>query len=157
MYQWLILTLLFCSLGVRAQDKRALDSTDKVIINSIIRPAEQSAGNQEPNWTAIEAQVKASYSEVQCDRAITKARIYHYYGRDWAKFSNALVHYTEAYEDKSDAALMNKNARMVLDHSENLAEWRTALDWIRHALDKDPENSACKATKAALEARINGH
>lgn len=69
-----LLFAIFSTVGARAQDKKSLDSVDKVIIGTIIRPAEQNAGGQEPNWTAIQQQIRASYSEVQTDRAVTKAQ-----------------------------------------------------------------------------------
>lgn len=149
--------LVLFSARVQAQDKKALDSVDKVIIKTIIQLAERAAGEAGPNWAAIEAQIWASYSEIQCDRAVTKARIYYYYGKDWAKFCSAIVHYTDAYEDKDDAALMNKNAGFILQRSQNPTEWKAALGWIPHALDKDPESQTYKATRDALSAKLVGH
>jgi hypothetical protein len=156
MLKTLAIAMLFAVATANGQDKHALDSVDKMIINSIINPAEKAAGGQEPNWTTIQQQVKASYSDVQTDRAITKAQIYYYWSKDWAKFSTALVHYTVAYEDKEDLKLMNKNAKMVMDHSANPADWKAALGWVQHAADKEPGNVDYKATADALQAKING-
>jgi hypothetical protein len=154
---FLILTIS-TSFRAVAQDsaakKRALDSTDKVIIATIIRPAEQAAGSLEPNWASIESQVRASYSDIQTDRAITKARIYYYFNRDWAKFSSAIVLYTDAYEDKRDAGLMNKNAGFILRYSQNPKEWRAALGWVQRALEAEPGNAACQAMRDALQAKL---
>lgn len=148
--------LAFLAIGGRAQDKKYLDSVDRVIIKQIIEPAEQSAGGQEPSWAALRLQIRVSYSEVQTDRAITKAQIYFNWSRDWAKFSTAIVHYTEAYEDKEDGKLMNKNAKFILEHSEDPKEWKTALGWVQHAADKEPDNADFKATRDALAAKVNG-
>jgi hypothetical protein len=156
MHKLLPLGLITLTLTTQAQDKKALDSVDKVIISGIVKPAEQSAGAEGPNWTAIQQQVKASYTEVQTDRAITKAKIFYYYGKDWAQFSAAIVRYTDAYEDKDDGVLMNKNAKMILDHSQDPKEWKAALGWIQHALDKAPDNSTYKATRDALNAKLVG-
>ncbi|HXB07667.1 MAG TPA: hypothetical protein VNW04_11135 [Puia sp.] len=156
MYKLQTFSLLFMALAGRAQDKKALDSVDKIIINSIIKPAEQAAGDQAPNWAALEAQIKASYSDVQTDRAVTKAKIFYYWSKDWPQFSTALVHYTDVYEDKEDFKLMDKNAKMVVDHSTNLRDWKAALTWVQHAADKEPGNAEYKATVDALKAKING-
>jgi len=39
---------------------------------------------------------------------------------------------------------MNKNARMVLDHSENPADWKAAQAWVKYASDKNPSNEEFK-------------
>jgi len=157
MYKLLALGLMTLSLSTHAQDKKALDSVDNVIMKTIVNPAEDRAGSDGPNWVAISQQARASYTDVQTDRAITKAKIYYYYGKDWAQFSTAIVHYTDAYEDKNDGALMNKNAKMILDHSQDPKEWKAALGWIQHALEKSPDNSTYKATRDALNAKLVGH
>jgi hypothetical protein len=156
MYKLLAFGLIFSTLSSRAQDKKALDSVDKVIISTIIKPAESAAGSVGPNWVAIGQQVRVSYSDEQTDRAITKAKIYYYYGKDWAQFSSAIVHYTDTYENKDDGELMNKNAKMILDHSQDPKEWKVALGWIQRALDKAPDNSSYKATRDALNAKLVG-
>lgn len=158
MYKLLLaIGLLFLAISVNAQDKHSLDSVDKIIINTIINSAEQTAGDREPAWATIELQVRASYTETETDRAITKAQIYYYYGKNWPKFSAAIVHYTEAYENKEDLALMNKNAQFILQHSENPQEWKTAQGWVKHPVDQDASNAGDKATYDALAVRINGH
>jgi hypothetical protein len=156
MYKLLILGLLTLTLSTHAQDKKALDSVDKIIMQTIINPAEEGAASEGPNWVAIGQQVRASYTEAQTDRAVTKAKIYYYYGKDWAQFSTAIVHYTDTYESKDDLPLMNKNAKMILDHSLNPADWKAAQSWAKHAADKNPSNAAYRATYDALTAKING-
>jgi hypothetical protein len=139
---------------VRAQDKKSLDSVDRILIARFITPAEQKAGDQEPQWATIALQIKASYSDTQADRAITKAQIYYYYGKNWPLFEKALVHYTVAYEDKEDGPLMNKNANFVLAHSTDQGELKTALAWVKHASDKEPSNADYKATCDAIQAKL---
>jgi hypothetical protein len=157
MHKLLAFGLMTLTFTAKAQDKKALDSVDKVNMKTIINPAEESAGSGAPNWAVISQQVRASYTEIQTDRAVTKAKIYYYYAKDWAQFSTAIVHYTDAYEDKDDGALMNKNAKMILDHSPDPKEWKAALAWIQHVLDKAPDNQAYKATRDALNAKLVGH
>lgn len=146
-------SLCFLTLAATAQDKRTLDSTDKVILTNIIRPAEQAAGGREPDWTALTEKIKDAYSPVQADRAVTKAQIYYYWNKDWPKFSKALVHFTDAYEDKEDGQLMNRNAKMILDHSADPADWKAAQAWIKHALDKEPTNATYQTTYDGLTAK----
>src|SRR5258708_6561128 len=155
MYKLVLSGLLLVSSLSYAQNKKSLDSVDKIIINQIITPAEQHDPGQEPQWTALTQQIKASYSDVQADRAITKGQIYFYYGKNWPKFCAALVHYTEAYEDKNDLALMNKNANFILDRSTDPKELATALGWIKHAVDKEPSNEKYKTIYDALAAKVN--
>jgi hypothetical protein len=151
-----IAALIFVASRADAQDKHSLDSVDQVIIDKIITPAEQAGGDAEPNWSSIKQQTLAGYSAVQTDRAVTKAQIYFYWTKDWPKFSTAIVHYTEAYEDKDDLDLMNKNAKFILQWSADPKEWATALRWIQHGVDKAPDNADYKATRDGLVAKING-
>jgi hypothetical protein len=154
MHKILAIALLFVTVSVKAQDKHALDSVDKLIISTIINPAEREANVDEPNWTAIGVQVRASYTEVQADRAITKAQIYYYYNKDWPKFSTAIVHFTNAYEDKDDLKLLNKNAGFILEHSTDQSELKAAQGWMKHAVDKEPSNTTYQETYKALTAKI---
>lgn len=156
MYKLSLSILLLSATFAQAQDKHTLDSVDKLIIAQFITPAEEKSPDQEPAWGALRIRILASYSDTQADRAITKGQIYFYYGRDWAKFSTAIVHYTDAYENKDDARLMNKNADFILQHSQNPKEWKAAQGWVKHILDKDPSNTACKTTYDALTSKING-
>jgi hypothetical protein len=154
MHKFLFSSLILSATFAHGQDKRALDSVDKVIINQIIAPAEQSAASQEPSWTAILLQIKATYSDTQADRAITKAQIYYYYNKNWPKFSTAIVHYTETYEDKDDLKLMNKNANFILQHSTDPKELATARSWMKHAIEKEPSNETYKTTYDALGEKL---
>lgn len=149
-------SLLLLAATTYAQDKKSLDSVDKVVIRTIIQPAEEQAGANEPAWAAIDQQIRMTYSETQADRALTKAQIYYYYGKNWPRFSTALVHYTETYEDKNDFALMNKNANFILTYSSNPLEWQAAQAWIKTAVNKEPDNKTYKTTYDSLAAKING-
>lgn len=156
MQRLLMLSIALLAFSAYGQEKKALDSIDKVILSTIINPAETAAGSGEPDWTAIQVKVRASYTDLQTDRAITKAKIYYYWNTDWPKFSTALIHYTEAYESKDELELMNKNATMVLEHSEARTDWQVALGWIQHAVDKAPDNGNYKATRDGLKAKLAG-
>jgi hypothetical protein len=156
MHKSLAIAILLAVTTANAQDKHSLDSVDDIIFRTIINPAEEAVNGQEPAWTAIQQQIRAGYTDVQTDRALTKARIYYYFGKDWLKFSAAIVHYTEAFENKEDLPLMNKNAKMILQHSQDPKEWKTALAWVQHAVDKEPGNLTYKTTADGLKAKING-
>ena len=129
---------------------------DSVILADIILPMiSKSSGTQDvPDWQALGADIRTRYGDSYVDRTVTKARIYYYFGKDWPLFSKALVHFTEAYEDKDNLQLMNKNAKMVLKYSQNPDEWKTATSWIKHAMEKDPDNGDYKDTYNALAAKI---
>ncbi len=157
MYKLFLCCLLLAATITNAQDKKTLDSVDNVIIKTLIQPALKQAGGSEPAWPAVSQQIRMTYTESQTDRALTKAQIYYYYSRNWTKFSTAIVHYTDTYEDKDDLNLMNKNAGFILQHSENPGEWQTAQGWIKHAVDAKPDNAAYKATYDALTAKLNTH
>jgi hypothetical protein len=93
----------------------------------------------------------ATYS----DRTITSAKIYYYYGKDWPLFSIVLVRYTDTYEDKENLKLMNKNEMMILQYGTNPAELKAATAWVKHAVDKEPSNTAYQETYSALAAKSN--
>lgn len=132
-----------------------LERTDSIIMADLIDPQVKNAASQgkSPDWESLKANVLLKYDATATDRAITKSRIYYYYGKDWSLFSTAIVHYTEAYEDKEDLRLMNKNAKFILRYSENPGEWKTAEGWVKHAVDKEPSNTAFKETYDALAVK----
>lgn len=157
--------LLGCSLAItvtHAQADHKLDSqtvaTDKTIGHEIIQPALQTARdqNQEPDWKVLRTTIITRFDASYADRNITKAKIFFNYGRDWAQFSTALVQYTQQYEWRDSLSLMDKNAKMVLDHSQNPADWKTAQSWAKYASDKNPSNDTYRATYDALTAKIAG-
>jgi len=154
-FSLLILVSVLTVSSVHAQ-KADPNTTDSIILAQIINPAEEQATSQgkAPNWDLITAAVKVKYDETATDRAVTKAEIYYYYGKDWGKFSTAIVHFTEAYEDKSDYKLMNKNAKFILRYSTNPEEWKTAQTWVKTAMDKEPANAAYKETYDNLAAKL---
>jgi hypothetical protein len=128
--------------------------TDKTIMADIIRPA--LGAGQEPDWKILRTTIVAKYGDTYADRNVTKARIFYFYGKDWAQFSTALVQYTQNYEFRDSLSLMNKNAKMVLEHSDNPADWKAAQGWVKYAADKNPSNEEYKATLEALGAKIGG-
>lgn len=64
------------------------------------------------------------------------------------------MHFTVDYENKEDLRLMNKNAKMILKYSKDPEDWKTALTWVKHAVDKEPANAAYKETFDALSEKI---
>jgi len=157
--------LLGCILTVtvaHAQADHKLDSqtvaNDKVIMHEILAPALKTAHeqNQEPDWKILRTTITSRFDPTYADRNITKAKIYYFYGRDWPQFSTALVNYTQEYEWRDSLSLLDKNARMILDHSRNPAEWKAAQSWAKYASGKNPSNAIYRATYDALTAKING-
>lgn len=158
--------LLGCFLAftvAHAQADHKLDSQtvagDKVIMHEILGPALKSAREQDqtPDWKVLSTTITTRFDASYADRNITKAKIYYFYGHDWAQFSTALVQYTQQYEWRDSLALMDKNARMVLDHSQNPADWKAAQSWAKYASDKNPSNDTYRATYDALTAKIAGN
>jgi hypothetical protein len=126
---------------------------DSIILADIIMPLVNNAAVA-PDWRALGADIKSKYGDSYVDRSVTKAEIYYYYGKDWPLFCKALVHYTEVYENKDDLPLMNKNAKMVLQYSQSTDEWRSAAGWVKHAMDKQPDDHGYKDTYDALTTKI---
>lgn len=152
-----IVMILICfltgSLASYGQSKKQLDSVDKVIIAQYITPAEQQAGAEDPQWGALVQKIKESHTGIEADRAVHKAQIYYYYGKNWPKFCSALVIYTDSYEDKNDFKLMDKNANMVLLRSNEVADFQKAAAWMMPATNTG--NDAYKKTYEALIAKIS--
>jgi hypothetical protein len=164
--QKIVFALLGCCLAftvAHAQADHKLDSqtvaNDNVIMHEILGPALNSAReqNQEPDWKVLRTTITTRFDPTYADRNITKAKIFFFYNRDWAQFSTALVQYTQQYEWKDSLSLMNMNARMVLDHSQNPADWKAAQSWAKYASDKNPSNDTYRATYDALTAKIAGN
>ena len=153
--------LLVVAVAHAQADHKLDDQTvanDKVISKEIIHPALQNARsqNQEPDWKVLRTSITTRFDAASADRNITKAQIFFFYGRDWARFSTALVQYTQNYEWRDSLSLMNTNAKMVLDHSQNPAEWKSAQSWAKYASDKNPSNDTYRATYDALTEKIAG-
>jgi|SRR6185437_1279374 len=161
-----LFALLGCFLAVTvtyAQADHKLDSqtvaNDKVIMHEILSPALKTARaqNQEPDWNVLRTTITTRFDASYADRNIAKSKIFFFYGRDWAQFSTALVNYTRQYEWRDSLSLMNMNAKMVLDHSTNPADWKAAQSWAKYASDKNPSNDTYRATYDALTAKISGN
>jgi len=162
MYKLLTVSLLLITICSRAQSDHPLDAktlqNDSVILGQIIQPALQTARaqHQEPDWKILRTSIVTRYEARYGDRNVTKAKIYFFYGTDWTQFCAAIVQYTNAYEYKDDFKVMNGNAKMILQHSQNPAEWKAAQSWVKHAVDKLPAEEKYKTTYDALTAKING-
>jgi hypothetical protein len=151
-----LMAIGFTTLHAQSANSPEVKKKDSIIMADIVNPAVNTArqANETPNWALLTASVTGKYDATYADRTITKARIYYYYGKDWPAFSTAIVHYTQAYEDKEDLKLMNKNAKMILQYSTNPDELKTAATWVKHAVDKEPSNTAYQETYQALAAKI---
>jgi hypothetical protein len=156
----LVVFVIFCFQCLQAQSSKATSSemltrqhNDSIILADMIMPL-MNDGAAVPDWDGLGAAVKAKYGDSYADRSVTKAQIYYYYNRDWPLFCNALVHYTETYENKDDLRRMNKNAKMVLEYSESTEECKTAAAWVKHAMDKEPDDHGYKDTYDALTTKI---
>jgi hypothetical protein len=152
----------FAFFAATAQSDHKLDDqtiqTDKTIRAQIIKPfiAAADQQNQPPDWKVLRTTIVAQYGDTYADRTITKARLIYYYGKDWPQFSSMLVQYTNNYEYRDSLPLMNMNAKMVLDHSDNPTNLKAALSWAKYASDKNPSNEEYKTTLDALTAKLNG-
>jgi len=156
--------LVIAGVTLRAQSSSVNNAvkirrTDSLIIATIISPEEQQAGedSREPDWASLSPLIKTKYSAEDAERSITKAKIYFYYGKDWPEFNKALVLYTVKYEDKNDLRLMNINANYILKFSSDPEELKTALGWIKPALEKEPGNQDYKKTYDALNTKITSN
>lgn len=127
------------------------DIVDKILINEDIDPLRQ---NGNADWKQINKALTEKYDATIADRAITKAKIYSCYGKDWQEFTAALVHYTDEYEDKANLKLLDKNARYVLQHSQSKREMQSALTWNELTLAEQPGNKDFIATNAALKTKL---
>ena len=134
-------------------DNKTLQN-DSIILQTIVLPSIQGA-TQELNWKVLRTMIVTRYDDSYGDRNVTKAKIYYFYNNDWAQFSTAIVQYTQNYEYKDSLSLMNKNAKMILQHSDNPADLKAALSWAKYASDKNPSNEEYKATYDALSAKLN--
>ncbi len=159
MHKLLTVSFLLITMACHAQADHKLDTqtlqTDSAILKEIILPAIRQ--HQEPDWKVLRTTIVTRYNDSYGDRNVIKAKIYYFYGKDWAQFSTAIVQYTRAYECKDDLALMNGNAKMILAHSQNPAEWKAAQVWVKYAMDKAPSEEKYKTTYDALAEKIKGN
>lgn len=132
-----------------------LKRKDSLIAADIINPAVRQAisDGEEPDWNGLFQQVSKLYDDVYADRTITRAEIYYYYQRNWPAFAAAITNYTEKFEDKTNAAIMNTNANFILKYSENKSEIEKAIEWIKLAVAADDKNQVYKDTFRALEKK----
>jgi hypothetical protein len=125
----MLLVIGLISTALKAQTKDEKNALDKKVIAEVIKSAQEQASqnNQQPDWDSLRKVITGKYNATEADRAITKAKIYASYGRDWPTFTAAIVHYTDAYEDKDDLVLMNKNANFILQQSNSKVKWKGQL------------------------------
>lgn len=131
---------------------------DSVVMKDIFEPLVTDAVNNDetPDWAALKSTLTAKYDAAFAERFVWKAKIYYYYDRDWPEFNAALVYYTNTYEDHTNAKLLNKNAKMILQNCTDAKQLQEALGWSKQALAKDPANDDYKQTLAAINTKIAG-
>lgn len=154
----ILLVLLMSVQLIHAQSTKTLSArdieqqrNDSLILADMIMPL---AANDAPDRAVFADDVKTKFGENYVDRSVTKAKIYYYFEKDPVVFSNALVRYTEKYEDKDNCKLQNKNAKMVLKYSQDPKEWKAAQAWAKRAMGKEPGNAGYKETYDALTAKL---
>jgi lysophospholipase L1-like esterase len=152
MFKFSFITLL-SFLVLSSEAETGSKKIDSVIFETIIQRALSTS--TPPDWAMLATTVSTRYSVDYVDRNITRGKIYYYFGRDWALFCAAIVHYTEAYENKNDASLMHENADFILIYSTDPKEWKTAQGWVKHVLDLDPANQECRMTYKNLSAKLD--
>ena len=109
-----IVCLNLAMVGVKAQEKE-LKIKDSTIIVDMINPVTSATPEgEDPAWDDVSKAVTAKYDAPSADRAVTKAKIYYYYGKNYPAFATAIVHFTVAYEDKENFKLMNKNGSSLV-------------------------------------------
>ena len=156
-----IAMVLFCLAACAQTTNRSLTENDpavrardSVIKEQLIVPAWESSGDAAPDWAALQKQIAAKYDEVTADRVVTKGKIYFYYNKDWPLFCAGIIHYTNSYELASDFKLLNLNAGMIANYSDNKQELTEALRWAKLAAAADPANQDYAKTCQALESKI---
>ncbi len=127
---------------------------DSLIKEQVIVPAWESSGDDAPDWTALQKQIAAKYDPVTADRVVTKGKIYFYYNKDWPLFCAGIVHYTNSYELASDFKLLNLNAGMIANYSDNRQELAEALRWAKLAAAAEPANPDYAKTCQVLVSKM---
>jgi hypothetical protein len=158
-----LLSLGYCSAKAQTSNNAitehdaAVKTKDAAIKTDIIDPAEQDAGGEAPDWAALTQTITQKYDANTADRTITKAKIYHYYYKDWPVFCANIINYTNKYELANDYKLLDKNAAMILKNSNDHAQLKEALRWSKAATAGDPNNATYKTTLDGLTAKIAGN
>ena len=136
-------------------EKVSVDAQLTLMVSEIFVVSSANQDNVVPDWDALIKTITGKYDQVFADRTVTKAKIYYSYGKDWPVFTAAIVHYTEAYENKEDYKLMNKNANFILKYSSDKSELKTALGWMQPAAAKEPANETYRETVRASNEKLN--
>jgi hypothetical protein len=134
----------------------AIKTKDANIKTTIIAPAQKDAGDDAPDWTALQQTITEKFDAVTADRTVTKAKIYYYYAKDWPTFCDGIVHYTDNWELANDYKLLDANAGMILKNSTDQAQLKEAQKWAKMAMDGDPSNPDYKTTYQALTDKLAG-
>lgn len=165
MKKLLIITLLACTVTIaKAQTSNtaitehdpAVKTKDADIKTNIVAPAVQDANGEAPDWKALTQTITQKYDAVTADRTVTKAKIFFYYGKDWPAFCDGIVHYTNNWELANDYPLLSKNAKMILDNSNDPTQLKEAQKWAKLAVDGDGSNADYKTTYQAITDKLAG-
>jgi hypothetical protein len=146
--------LFYCYAG--AQSNKTSYPKDSVIKAQIIDPFEKAAADKgtDPDWPELTSIIRSKYDSSFADRLTNKAQIFYYWGKDWPAFTKALVRYTDKYEDPNNLPLLNKNARMVLQFSDDIISLQAALSWSKKTIEREPGNEDYKKTYNELSEKI---
>jgi hypothetical protein len=128
-----------------------LAEKDGLIKQQIIDPA--IIDDKAPDWSVLNKIIAAKYDQVTADRAIARSQILFYYSRDWPAFVTAIVEFTDKFEDKDNAKVLNTNAHYVLEHSTDKVQLGRALVWSKIATEKDPSNAGYLQTYISLQEK----
>jgi hypothetical protein len=134
--------------SVMQQAHYAEDITDRMITKENIDDYSQIS------WPACRDSITKKYNATIADRVITRAQLYRDYGKDWPAFCSALIHYTDTYEDRKDLNLLDKNARMILENSNDKDCLQAVLRWSRQTLVAEPANAAYRSTYTLIQQKL---
>ncbi len=129
---------------------------DKVLILTDIMPVlkKLKPGNA-PDWNALKANLSQKYDPLSGPRAVAKAKVIFYYGKDGEAYCKALIYYTNIYDDHSDMGLLNKNACDILKYSTDTVDLKSALYWSKKTVKSDSINVVYQGTLKRLMERID--
>jgi hypothetical protein len=133
----------------------AQDVVEKVLIRSEIEPALRKlpAGSQ-PDWKQLTNYLSNKYDPLSGQRAVIRAELSFYDGKDRMKFCRALVVYTSLYLDHTDTSLMDHNASYILKYSNDERDIKSALTWSEMTIQEEPNNLVYKKTHQAIEQKL---
>lgn len=134
----------------------AVKAKDDEVKTAIIDPAEQAANGDAADWDALQKTITGKYDAVTADRTVTKAKIYYYYNNDWPTFCDAIIHYTDNWELANDYKLLDGNAAMILQYSNDAGQLKEAQKWAKLAANGDANNADYQKTLKDISDKLAG-